>query len=314
MTSGMNFMDQNPFSLPASRILRALTIVSGCCLVLLSHFANAEEVDKTLAASAKGLVEIVNTRGDITIEGWDSDEIRVTGELDALTEEFIFEVEGDRARIEVRLPKHNVNWGDGSDLVIRLPQGSRVAFDGVSTDVIIHKIGGGVRVRSVSGDVTISEIENQINVKTVSGDIDIVDSSGAANVSSVSGDIELEISSRQITLDTVSGDIEARLQAFEKLRASAVSGDIDVEGKLTDGGSIDISSVSSDVSLELDGPVNAKFNAQTGPGGDIVNDLNDDEVVTKFPAMKGLNTEFGNGAGEINLRTVSGDIRIEDGS
>lgn len=273
-----------------------------------------EEVDKTLSAEKDGIVEIVNTRGTVEIEGWGESEVRVQGELDDLTDEFVFEVEGDRTLIEVKLPKRNVNWGDGSDLDIRVPENSRVSFEGVSTDTTIIAVAGGIKIRTVSGDITASEINNQINVKTVSGDIDVRDSSGQANVSSVSGEIELDIDSSRLMLDTVSGDVEANLETFERLMANAVSGDIDVEGHFSEDGEIEISSVSSEISLELTAPINATISAQTGPGGDITNLVSDDEVETKFPAMNRLKTTVGDGSGSINLRTVSGDIRIDEGS
>ena len=271
-----------------------------------------ESVDESLSASASGTVEIINTRGTIKIEGWDNNEIHVEGELDDLAEELIFKVDGDHALIEVRLPKHHINWGDGSDLYIKVPDKSRVSFEGVSTDAMIRSIGGGIKIRSVSGDVTAAGISEQINVKTVSGDIDIQDSSGKANVSTVSGEIELDIDSSNLMVDTVSGDIEATLESFARLRANGVSGDIEIEGTLLDDGEIDISSVSSDVRLELGSPLNATIFAATGPGGDITNYVNDDKVETKFPAMNSLRTRVGDGSGRINLRTVSGDIYIDN--
>ena len=52
-----------------------------------------ESVDESLSASEFGIVEIINTRGTIKIEGWDNDEIHVEGELDDLAEELIFKVD-----------------------------------------------------------------------------------------------------------------------------------------------------------------------------------------------------------------------------
>ncbi len=273
-----------------------------------------EEVDETRSAEPDGIVEIINTRGNVVIEGWDENEVHVEGELDDLTEEFVFEVDGNRTLIEVKVPKSHVNWGDGSDLEIKVPENSRVSFEGVSTDATVTAIAGGIKIRTVSGDINAFEISKQVNVKTVSGDIDVRNSSGQANVSSVSGDLELDIDSSRVVLDTVSGDVDANLETFERLRANAVSGDIDVEGHFADSGEIDISSVSSEISLELEAPLNATITAQTGPGGDITNMVNDDEVETKFPAMNRLNTKVGDGSGSIKIRTVSGDIRIDEGS
>ena len=98
---------------------------------------------------------------------------------------------------------------------------------------------------------------------------------------------------------------------FSRLRVNAVSGDIFIEGQLVDSGDLDISSVSGDVRLNLESPVNASLTIETGPGGEIENLLSDHEPVDKFPAHMELNAEIGDGSGKIILRTVSGDVRIE---
>jgi hypothetical protein len=292
--------------------VRILATLAG--VFWLSAATASEEVDRVLDASSSGSVKVMNTRGDVEIYGWDKDEIRVRGELDALVDEFIFEVKDDQARIEVRLPRHNVNWGDGSDLEIYVPENSRVDFQGVSTDTTIKNVLGGLRARSVSGDITVANIQERVHIKTVSGDIEISDSSGEANIATVSGEIEVEMDSGMVILDTVSGDIEAELEEFSVLRANAVSGGIEVEGKLLDNGKIDMSSVSSDLVLKLAEPINAQLMVETGPGGDIENFLTDDEPIEIFPSRMVLEATLGSGEGTIKLRTVSGDVRINDAS
>jgi hypothetical protein len=53
---------------------------------------------------------------------------------------------------------------------------------------------------------------------------------------------------------------------------------------------------------------------ETGPGGDIENFLTDDEPIEKFPSSMGLEAILGSGEGIIKLRTVTGDVRIDDAS
>ena len=289
-----------------------LIVCAGMSFALVA--SAGEGVDKTLPAAANGYVKIVITRGEVDITGWDRDEVHIEGELDDLAEGLVFVMEGDRTRIEVKLPRRNVNWGGGSDLDIRVPMNSKIDFDGVSTDTTIGMVSGGVRVRTVSGDITASEIQNQVRINTVSGNIDVSASSGDTHISTVSGEIHLDMNSSRIVLNSVSGEIEAQFEEFTQLRANVVSGDIEVSGKLAGEGKIEIASVSGDISLELEGPVNAHLSAEVGPGGDIDNSVSDDEPVNKFPGRKKLEVQFGDGSGQINLRTVTGDIRIDDRS
>lgn len=270
-----------------------------------------EEIDKALDASSDGIVEISNTRGEVQVIGWDEDRVSVTGELDDLAEDFVFEVDGNTTTIKVKLPRRNINWGSGSDLEIRVPEGSQVIFDGVSSDIEAENIQGGLRAGTASGDIEGTGIASRISVKTVSGDIEISESSGQANVSSVSGEITLDVSSDRLMVDTVSGDVDVTLGEFERLMANAVSGDIEVEGRLHASGEIDITSVSSDIQVSLAEPVHARISIETGPGGDITNRISGDPVKKRFPAMKGLDATVGDGTGDIHIRTVSGDIRLD---
>jgi DUF4097 and DUF4098 domain-containing protein YvlB len=297
-------------SIATSLLLTSGLLITG--LAVSSGTFAGEDVDKILSASAGGYIKIVNTRGQVEIEGWDREEIHIKGELDDLAEELIFEVKGDRARVEVKLPRSNVNWGDGSDLTIRVPKNSKVDFDGVSTDTSIENISGGVRLRSVSGDIEAEKLSHQVHINTVSGNIDVTDSSGNAHISSVSGEINLQMRSSQIVLDTVSGEIEAEFDEIDTLRGNAVSGDIEVEGRLVADGEIEMVTVSGDLSLRLKSPVNARLSVDTGVGGDIENSLSDDEPEEIFPASNKLRAHLGDGSGRISLRTVTGDVRIDD--
>ena len=270
-----------------------------------------EEVKETRNAVADGLVNIINVRGDVEVVGWDRDEIRIEGELDDRAEELLFEVKGNRARIEVVLPRGSNNWGDGSDLVISVPLMSRVDFEGVSTDLKVEDIKGGLRAKVVSGDVWVSGIANQIILNTVSGEIEVEDSEGERLAfSTVSGEIEADVRGDSISFDAVSGDIEARMGPFSDLTAQSISGDIDLDGELLGNGRIDVSSVSADIRLVLKDPVHADVRIETGPGGDIDNRISAAAPEKSMIGSRKLKTVLGNGSGMINMKTVSGDIRI----
>ena len=84
--------------------------VLALALIAVNANADRQRVDETRDAKADGFVKITVVRGDIRIEGWDRDAIQVRGELDEQMEEFIFEVKGDDAFIEVKLPRSIHSW------------------------------------------------------------------------------------------------------------------------------------------------------------------------------------------------------------
>lgn len=270
-----------------------------------------EEVDLLEPASPQGMVRIINVRGDVDIVGWDKDEIAIQGELDDLAEKLVFKVEENFTLIEVKLPKRNINWGDGSDLEINVPRGSRVDFEGVSTDLSIVDIQGGLRVKSVSGDVTADSIHDRIIINTVSGELRVKTSEGSLRASTVSGNLDVESHTGDVDLESVSGEIELSSDRADRLRAQNVSGEIDVEMNLMAGASVELGSVSGDVELEINGHVDAQFEIDAGMGGEIYNEISDDAPSSSFPGGEKLRMTIGNGSARITIRTVSGDIRLE---
>lgn len=291
-----------------------LTLISLISFVVLAFTASlaviaTDSVDETKVAETDGRVLIHNVRGEIRVHGWDKSEVRVQGDLDDRTEEFIFEVNGPVTEIRVKIPSHT-RFGDGSDLDIYVPQQNKVKFNGVSTDLVISQIEGGVSIHSVSGEVVADNIKNHVEINTVSGEVQVLRSDGRLNIVSVSGNLDLDSKATEVNLNTVSGDVNADLEEFESLTSSTVSGEIEINGLLSPSGDISMASVSGDIQLMLDSPVDARISVKTGPGGDITNGLTDDDPVEMFPAQMKLQTTSGDGSGRIKISTVTGDVRL----
>jgi DUF4097 and DUF4098 domain-containing protein YvlB len=270
-----------------------------------------DEIDESKSVDPDGIVTIKNVRGDIKILGWNKPEIKIEGELDDMTKKFVFEVAGTKTLIDILMPRFNVNHGDGSDLIIRVPSRSRVSFTGVSTDTVIKDIYGGVKVESISGEIDVENNKGKLIIKTISGDIEVSESTGNARISTVSGEMNLEIAGDSLTLETISGDIEGKFEDFLHLRSSTISGSQKLSGQLNDNGEVTISSVSGDVRLELQESVNATIFAKTGTGGEIENDLSDDKPQVQFPAQGILKATLGDGSGKISISTVTADIKLD---
>ncbi len=269
-----------------------------------------DRVDESRAVPNDPVVTIENVRGDVEILGWDEAEISVSGELDDLAEAFVFEVDGRNVLIEVRMPSRDVNWGDGSDLVVRLPAASRVSFNGVSTDVSLEGITGGARLQTVSGDIDARDIEGQFIANSVSGDVTVEGATDRASLTTISGEIEFESNARRVRVDSVSGDIDIELSDFDEFSGRTVSGDFNLSGRLLRDGRLEVNSVSGDIRLDLDEPVDAELRIEAGVGGEIHNDITRDKPREIFPARQELVVTAGDGSGMIRVETVSADIRL----
>ncbi|MFT6751064.1 MAG: hypothetical protein ACI9VI_000026 [Candidatus Azotimanducaceae bacterium] len=284
-------------------------LITGSCAA--SSLLAGEEIDLTQSAAPDGLVKINSVRGDVSIVGWDKDQISIVGELDDLAKELIFEVNGDRAVIKVVMPGGSVNWGDGSDLDIRVPKGSRVDFVGISTDTVAENILGGVRINSVSGDIKSSNLQGHLMLSAVSGRIVIEDCKGRLRSSSVIGDVDVLSHIGEIDLETGSGDVEIQLVENRNLRIKSISGKIDVVSDLMSGALVDIQSISGEIELELSGDIGAEFDINAGRSGNINNDLSEDEVFKTRNGRETLKMMLGDGSAQVRIKTVSANIKLE---
>jgi putative adhesin len=271
-----------------------------------------EKINKVLEVSADAEVEVHNTRGNITIEGWDKNQVVVKGELDDLTERFVFETNDNKTLIKVVLPNRNSNArsGSGSDLQIIMPKSGRLQFGGVSTDIEVRKIAKEVDISSVSGDVKLTDIQGKAYINSVSGDIVINGVADRLNISTVSGDVDAKVSAQSIEVSGVSADIKVTAETIESAQIETVSGNTSLRGQLTDSGSIRLSNVSGKSIYFSQAELNARIILDTGPGGDIVNRISDHEPSRSFIGSEKLKFTLGQGSAQIRMSTVSGEIEL----
>lgn len=286
-------------------------LVTLMLLLLFFSTGAAGDIEEIKPADIEGLVKIKNLRGEVKVEGWDEARVRIRGDIDELSTGLRFEVDGNRTDIEVEMPHGNVNWGDGSDLVINVPHGSRVAVEAVSTDVEIEAIYGGMQIRTISGDIKLKDGRGKMSLKTVSGGIEVEDTNGDLRASSASGEIDVVTHVGNADLETMSGEIELEVTQAERLRGYTISGELKVDSTFLPGFVADFSSVSGEISIEIDNPENLTILANT-TSGRIDNDLTRDKVKKAF-GQQSLRAQIGDGSGNLGVRAVSGAIELSEG-
>lgn len=292
-----------------------------------------EQVDLNRAASNDNRITIENLRGKVAIIGWDQSQISIKGELDDSARELRYDRQGDDVHITVVMPEsfnnsHN-NSGQGSDLVIHLPRGSSVEFNGVSSDVSVRQLHRNTDIETVSGEIHARELKDSIRLSTVSGDITTVALSGKSELRTISGEINDEGSSGEIRYNSVSGDIEAKSSSKE-VRASVVSGDmvlqlaevIDAEFKAVNGdlnlsmvlapqARLKVSSVNGHAKLQFADVPDAHFKISSSAGGRIINRLTDEEPTrAKYGPSSKLRFTTGRGQASVKVTTINGRIEL----
>ncbi|GAA2094204.1 DUF4097 family beta strand repeat-containing protein [Actinomadura alba] len=177
-----------------------------------------------------------------------------------------------------------------ADVTVTVPPDCPVQVDLVGADAVITGLTAGVSLKSATGDVTLDGVTGHIAANTVSGAIEAQCLDGTVDFISVSGDLGLAGGS------------------LDRLTARSVSGRIAADVDLTPNGGIQASTIAGEVTLRLPASVSARIGMNT-VGGRI--DSSFAELDPAGGAMpKNVTGTLGDGAGEVTVTTVSGDITL----
>jgi DUF4097 and DUF4098 domain-containing protein YvlB len=279
--------------------------------LLLAAPTMAEEVDRTLDAASDGRVHISNIAGSVNVNGWSRDQVEVTGELGRNVEELIFERDGDKITIKVKVPKKS-GRGIESDLYIQIPQGSSIDVSTVSADIDVKKVLGEQRLGTVSGDIDTEGAKSDVSAEAVSGDIEVNGRNSVTNTraNTVSGDVVLTDVAGVADTDSVSGDVTIVDGSFERIDMNTVNGDILFRSGLQAGGKLTAETVNGSVDLEFTDGVSGRFDIDTF-NGDIDNCFGPKpERTSKYTPGLELSFQDGDGDARVQISTLNGDVSI----
>lgn len=212
-----------------------------------------------------------------------------------LLEETEVSFSGDTLRVQV--PKRVTIRGNAAlDLAIELPEGSSVRAETASADLILAGELAQLNAKTASGDVHAERVSGDAELSTASGDIRLEDAAGEVRASTASGDASIGRAGGDITAKSASGDVRIG-QAGGSVTAKTASGDVRVESIST--GLADAITVSGDVTIAVVPGVEVYLDIST-LSGDVSSELD--------------STAAGDAGGEtsltLNCRTVSGDVVI----
>ena len=289
-------------------------IVLGCAAALALAGAPAragEAIDKRAPADAAGSVEVSNVAGTVSVSGWDRNEVEVTGELGEGVERLEFTTADKVTRIKVVLPDRSYDVED-TDLIVKVPAGSRVSVNTVSADIVASGVTGAQRLQSVSGNLSTTAGREDVECKTVSGDVRVEGSGqkGMLTITTVSGDASALRAAGEVNANTVSGDLVLGLGETQRSRLRSTSGDVVLATRLVPDSRFDVESISGDVRVSLHGEIDAEFDVSSF-SGEISNCFGPKPVSTsEYAPGQELRFREGQGTARIRIKTLNGDVNL----
>lgn len=283
------------------------TAVTAVTLLVLGAGALRAQrtTDTTLSVRGTPRLNVSNLNGTITVRSWNRSQIRVVAESD-----------NERSRIEINEMASGVTvrtsprGGHGEvDFTITVPAKTTLELHGMSSDVEVTNVCGPVDINTMSGDIAIECVEGDARIQTISGDVSVGNVRGPVDISSTSGDVDLRDVRGVVAVQGVSGDISLSRIESNDVTAEVVSGEVNYEGRLVDGGRYKFAAHSGDVSVTVPATPNATFTVETFNG-----DFESDFQISLRPgtSIRGKNMEFtlGNGSARVQLSSFSGTISL----
>lgn len=201
-------------------------------------------------------------------------------------------------RVEITGTKHG-SRGDVDDLTAVVEETS----DGIVVCVVWKDSGDSCNDRGYHS-------HGHDNWNDASMDLDVhVPTNLEVAASSVSGDVRIEGAQGRVRASSVSGDIRLSRLRASSVSANSVSGNVEASiDALTGSGDLTFKTVSGDVTLELPRDVDADLSMSSVSG-----ELNSDFQMTLNGRMdrRHLEARIGRGGRNLDVSTVSGDVRLK---
>jgi DUF4097 and DUF4098 domain-containing protein YvlB len=274
---------------------------------------------KKIPANARVMVR--NGRGDITVRGSDSGEIRVTAkktvhawsetEAGRMAEPVNVTIEQNGDGYEVRPSGYDLsNSRIGVDLEVAIPKKSALS---VKTDK------GDVTISGISGDVGIADMLGDVDVRGTAGDVNVEMRKGDAKVSGTKGDVKVSGKGGEIEVNDTTGSLTVEGDFYGPVRADKAVKGVRMVSAKTDltlsalAGHMEAGSGNMDI---VDAPGNltlrtrdAEINVEN-PGGKVNIDNRNAEINVRFSSAPKEDVQITNSSSAIAL-TVPGSANFE---
>jgi hypothetical protein len=243
---------------------------------------------KTISAGNAPRIFIETIGGDLSLVGWDSDEILLKGEED--------EIRSVQNGEEVKISCDD-------DISIRVPKAASVYIQMIGGDASIRGILGPIELKEIGGDLSIRDVDS-VAIDTIHSDFSLRGAKGHLSVKKAGSDVSIRDVDGNVGLESVADDLALR----------------DVRGNVS-------ANVSEDVVLYLTPKAGNVYSVTAGddillvmpPRANATLTLNADEIEIDW---KGIENDedaasrvitLGDGSAMINLN-AGGDIRISNQS
>jgi hypothetical protein len=182
-----------------------------------------QDFSESMPTEAETGIDISHSHGNISVKGWDRDEVRIEGKkivkakdeetAQMYAEQMKVEIksEGDRIVVKTIRPRSEESWKVRQITInyeLYAPERLNVTLENAHGDVLVEDFAGKLDLNSRHGKLQVAQIGKDASVKHEHGDVNISHVGGNAWVSKKHGDIRIESVGGELTLDHQHGNVE----------------------------------------------------------------------------------------------------------
>lgn len=266
-------------------------------------------------------IRIESVGGDLSVVGWDGNDLLLKGDED----EIRFEQTGEV-----------VSVFSSDDLSLRVPRGASLEFTMIGGDASIRGVVGGCELKEVAGDLSIRDI-GAITIDTIHGDLSLSNTKGNVYVKNIHSDASIRNVEGNLEIESIADDLSLR-EVKGNLHVKNAHGDVsihDVEGNVVlDSVADDLAlrgargdikvNVGEDVVVYLDPKTDAEYSIHAGDdillvlpkNANATLDMRADEIFMDWQGTENDDATqrvvtLGDGSAKINLN-AGGEIRVSN--
>jgi DUF4097 and DUF4098 domain-containing protein YvlB len=264
------------------------------------------DTDTTVSVPAGTRLSLENVGGEVTIRGWERNQVRIQASHSSRTAVNI-RVSESVLRLGSKSRSGFGNMGGVIDYVLTVPSAMNIDLGGMYADVMIEGTKGEIKVQTVEGNISVKGGGGSLQLSTVNGKISVQGANGRLDLRAVSEDIEVSDVQGEVLAESVSGDVSLMRIDGRRVEAQTVSGDVRFDGTLRPDGTYSLLTHSGDVVVGI--PENASVLVQTAvANGDVQSSFA--LPTSERSSRRRQQYRFGTGSATLELETFSGDIRL----
>ncbi len=241
-------------------------------------------MSRIISAGKTPSIKIEAIDGDLSVVGWDGEDILIKTDEDELT------------------LQHNgetVSFSCTDDVSLRVPRDASLSIERVGGDMALRGVLGSIKINEIDNDLSMRDVAN-VSIETIKADFSLRGAKGNLAVKSVGGDVSIRDVEGNIALDSVADDLALR----------GARGNVKVN-------------VGEDVVVYLEPKADSAYSITAGddillvlkPTANVTLSMNGDEIDVDWPGIENQDdiTErvlvLGDGSSKISLN-AGGDIRV----